>query len=1028
MEDLKLVEYDNPYAKAIAEMWRRSSEGWNGNWGTETEESILRAHEDSTDLNTYLALKGEEVVGYCGFSKYEYDENTLYIRLLNVRYDLHGMSIGRTLVCKSVDRTIELGYPRLDLYTWSGNTKSVPLYKRCGFFLEKRDDSTHLMNFIPGVVNSEVFKEYFNRVHWYRDLKRTIDMEPDGIEENGFVYYEYLWEKENESLKVQFENKSRGIRFIETEDYLIKAEIEDQQLIFGDNYKIKYEVVNKSKKPLTIEIEGVGDKNINYSMNTKLEVLDKDTIEGEFLVNEPKEKVGLFGTYPSVVSKVLINGKSVEFKIGIDAKYPADMALRCPRVEGHRDTKAIMYLDIKNNYKKEAAFNFTLIENSHVEFIDKEFSIKMKGNERKSIEISYILKDFSFYNEDIEVKALDENGREVVFNKTLTAPLQGRQGRFGGNLEESYVVVNGLYSAKLDEENNISLDKIGINKVRNSIFYPMLGKPFSEEFSNGSPSKIENYEEDEKIVLKATFISKDFENLRVESILKLSQNGIGEHYYEVYNDGDYETVNEVTLSEGLFIKLNEGILPLKNEFVEIIDPRGGWMDTFNFEDLTENWMYSRESDGTIGICWHKDVKAKLRSWYMSLDYELGKLKGKEKKITKSVFIALDTFKHWKNFRNFALEKVSYDSLELTKDLGMVLNGGNPFVKDNFTVKVKQYEHYGLEGEYFITSKANSFEKVGRIIDEKTSEIEFNISLDRDVHRDVLTLEMDSKSMCLEEEKMVFKVNDVPFESKIVEEEGHKVFSVNNGVMEIKACPTFSHVLYSLTYNNHQWLESSFPTPRPKSWFNPWFGGIGTVPEELSNRSVLDGNIQGNFVTMEDNFKNKWQGIKVELLIEKQEKFKGLQINQYYLMLPGLPILCYTSEIVQNTGKFLDYETFETFSFFNLDEEVKNNWIKVKNSKGSFNKYKVGGEGLDILTKSSLLYGTNSLKDKIQLYSKFEEEKCFGFVNLNDTACSNLRNITLEHGAVKFTPPEFYIFTEEYIEDEMIRDLRNIKFK
>ena len=45
------------------------------------------------------------MVGYCGFSKYQYDgENTLYIRLLNVRYDLHGMGIGKALVCKCVEK------------------------------------------------------------------------------------------------------------------------------------------------------------------------------------------------------------------------------------------------------------------------------------------------------------------------------------------------------------------------------------------------------------------------------------------------------------------------------------------------------------------------------------------------------------------------------------------------------------------------------------------------------------------------------------------------------------------------------------------------------------------------------------------------------------------------------------------------------------------------------------------------------------------------------------------------------------
>ena len=42
MEDIKLVEYNNSYAKSIADMWRKSAEGWNGNNGTETEESILK--------------------------------------------------------------------------------------------------------------------------------------------------------------------------------------------------------------------------------------------------------------------------------------------------------------------------------------------------------------------------------------------------------------------------------------------------------------------------------------------------------------------------------------------------------------------------------------------------------------------------------------------------------------------------------------------------------------------------------------------------------------------------------------------------------------------------------------------------------------------------------------------------------------------------------------------------------------------------------------------------------------------------
>lgn len=77
MEGLKIVEYTPAYAKAIAEMWQRSTEGWNGENGNETEETVLAAHENSTDINTYLAVLGDEVLGYCAFSRYVKDEGGL---------------------------------------------------------------------------------------------------------------------------------------------------------------------------------------------------------------------------------------------------------------------------------------------------------------------------------------------------------------------------------------------------------------------------------------------------------------------------------------------------------------------------------------------------------------------------------------------------------------------------------------------------------------------------------------------------------------------------------------------------------------------------------------------------------------------------------------------------------------------------------------------------------------------------------------------------------------------------------------
>lgn len=160
------------------------------------------------------------------------------------------------LVLNAVRKTIELGWPRLDLFTWPGNTKAVPLYKKCGFFWEKRDDTTHLMNFIPTVLKTEAISEFFETADWYEDSIRSIEIKPDGRQENKFDYFEYSWEKDGRKLKVEFERTGRGMRLIETDDYLVSATVQDHELIFGRDYKVVYEIVNKSGKPLNVAIRG----------------------------------------------------------------------------------------------------------------------------------------------------------------------------------------------------------------------------------------------------------------------------------------------------------------------------------------------------------------------------------------------------------------------------------------------------------------------------------------------------------------------------------------------------------------------------------------------------------------------------------------------------------------------------------------------------------------------------------------------------------------------------------------------------
>src|SRR5690606_33419731 len=140
-------------------------------------------------------------------------------------------------------------------------------------------------------------QDFFINTSWYDSSIREIEVKPDGRVENDFHFYEYAWEKENETLRMEFERTGRGIRLIETTDYSILVTIPEHRLVFGDNYQVTYSIINKTGKPLHIDLKGISDKNIEYSMEKSIEVIDKTEINGTFYVNPINEEQNTFRTH-----------------------------------------------------------------------------------------------------------------------------------------------------------------------------------------------------------------------------------------------------------------------------------------------------------------------------------------------------------------------------------------------------------------------------------------------------------------------------------------------------------------------------------------------------------------------------------------------------------------------------------------------------------------------------------------------------------------------------------------------------------
>ena len=195
LDTIQIVEYDPSYAQAVADMWNCSQESWEEATASAALTNVAQDMENAGNLRVFLAVQGNEVIGFCSCSHYKMDEGALYVPLLNVRPDYHGRKVGKLLILKAVQTTVEMGWPRLDLFTWAGNTKAVPMYKKCGFFWEKKDNAVHLMNFIPSFCRQRLLGLIWSGIYWYSDSLRNLDIRPDGRSVNGFDFFEYALER-----------------------------------------------------------------------------------------------------------------------------------------------------------------------------------------------------------------------------------------------------------------------------------------------------------------------------------------------------------------------------------------------------------------------------------------------------------------------------------------------------------------------------------------------------------------------------------------------------------------------------------------------------------------------------------------------------------------------------------------------------------------------------------------------------------------------------------------------------------------
>lgn len=1030
IDTIRIVSYEPRFAASIAEMWNVSHESWGGDNTVQTEEMILKEHHNHTHIDVFLAVKEDEVVGYCSFSHYKEDTGALYIPLLNVRPDYHGYKIGKRLVLRAVEETIQRGWPRLDLYTWPGNIKAVPTYKKAGFFWERRDDTTHLINLIPAVLQTPAVQPYFEQIDWYTDSTREIITEPDGRQEYGFDYFTYEWSKGDLQLKMEYERTGRGLRLIETNDYIIQATIPvAHQLPFGTEYPIIYEAINKTGQPLSLEIKSIPNDAIAFELQESRTVESHTTIEGHFQIMPIEEEQDPFQTHPVVKAELMINGKSATFKIGVEPKFPVRLKVEAPHRTFMVGENIQLQLTVENEYDRQITYYMKCPDDNILSFQDATISIEVPARSRRCVTLPATLLHYGIWHHSIPIYTQPECTEESkILEQYISLVFPGIQSAFGGETAKDWIISNGKYSIHLNKINNNLMIYEGTEEALR-LFHPKFGLPYKNEFQKNRASQV-TFRYEDAMIMEARY---DVATIGVilTTIIQLHANGMVSRYYTIENQQEQERNEPLFLKEHFRFPLENSIIPYRNQYIHTAKGSdASENDYWEANDITENWLFAHTSDSTCGVTWSADITLTKDLWLYAFEHQLSLHNIGDQVATPALQFAIGTWNNWQDFRRFAVQEHSDRNLTTTAPLECKVNQGNPFVQQSVDVQITEHKNTILDGTLLISSQFNSVEQTSYDLSKTLELHDFQVQLpvQHSSPIDVLTLQLDMDSYVLEEQRLVFPVSEQVIMQEVISTEHGDVHTVRNGVLEFQASQSFAPTLFSLKYDGLEWLDSSFPQPIAKSWWNPWIGGISLEVHGLSQRTLLEEERIVEFTEVKDNLGNTWSGICITVHIKQNAKLKGLSFQQYYVTLPGVPVLCYFIKLDQQTGTTLSPFGANHVSFYKVSEEIKDAKAYVKNETKEDIIYKAGKVQYETEAKDKIIrFGSNERKEKLLFVDHPENESCAVFVNTHLVASVAISKIFANNNEQIWGKPQFYIISDIDIPDSTLADLFNIQF-
>lgn len=943
-------------AAAVAQMFTNSEEGWPegfNNGVPMTAQNVLRMWSERQPLAVLIAWEGQTAVGWCSLYEYPGERDTAgYVGLLNVDPAFQGQGYGRDLLKEALRRCLDQGYRRLDLGTWPGNMKAIPLYKKSGYVWVPETD-VHMENYLPLLLSLPILADFWAQTDWYSAQVRDLAVAEDLCLDGKMRVYRYEFRHGARYVRATIDATARSLTALETERWRVSCTVDDRSIVAGRPRHVRWEVENRTEAPIALTLLGSASAGLRLSLEESALVAGRYAVEAPLHVADDYQPPAFGQSGPRVESLVLLDGQPLRLETGVEVTPAMELRLDPRRISLRPGQARDVRLHARNNLEQVATLRVRLLpspglaigvatgaQDGHEAAVALELPLAAQ---------SYGGATLRLLAEAPGVHAIEARATVTVGDETLTvapvllpAPAVGSGAivALPDEAEETHDDPTRDRAVRLETATHRLVVRLrrGEFHLEDALSGEYLiggrlhaGPPFSwlAQARVRHEASIEERDGSAAVILRGAV--PHLPEIVVEHALCLAPDGLLGLQTTLANAG--ETAQDV--QGGLLVHVERDLLPaialptthglVVSDDVSFPD----WNDPALHDPalFAEGWL-ARQGDGrVVGALWSEAARIEMERWALAAIVQGGEaLSPGERRVLPPVYLYAGPG-DWRAVR------ARWRAL-----LHPEARRHDPPVREVVTLSASPLPRALLAGGSTVAcleSLANR-EAAGELRIEAPPgwdvtpvrvavsglcigrPHEVTLSVRRTGERRAAAVRATLRTPQAEQTVLAGALLDLGGEGAITitrqTHSGHEVLLVQNGYLRFRLAPEFLGSLIALETMddgvNH--LLSAFPASRAFSWMQPWYGGLHAAVYKPGRGEFPDvGRLYEETFSVEEETRQgldgrAWQGLTVRSMLSGKG-LRGLELRASYLTLPGSNLLAARVAVRNHSGATLPVE-------------------------------------------------------------------------------------------------------------------------